>query len=80
MHETQINEQALNEIESVWANFEGRVRLVPGKEAVCHVNQRLQEKYGVSVTPTGIIDAMSAHEIPDEVRDLINALSRFARQ
>lgn len=79
-HESKIHEEALNELENAWKSFENRVQLVPGKEAVCHMNQKLQERYGVSITPTGIIDAMSISEIPSEVKSLITELNQFSRQ
>lgn len=52
--------------------------MIPGKEALSGINQRLQSEYGVSITPTAIIDAMQLDEVPAEMRGLVKALQEFA--
>jgi hypothetical protein len=39
------------------------------------VNSKLQEEYGVSITPTGIIDAMTDDEIPGDMKDLVQYIA-----
>ena len=77
VHETTFMEQAISEIDAGWPEFSERLRMIPGKEALAYVNFRAQE-YGVSVTPTGIIEAMRADEIPSEAVALVAMLERFA--
>lgn len=76
--ETTANEAALSEIERLWADAPTRMKIVPGKEALSSINQSLQDRYGVSVTPTAIIDVMRKEEIPKEMRNLVEALLSFA--
>jgi hypothetical protein len=78
MHETMINEVVLNEFEESWRNVSKRLAVIPGKEAISHLNQHLQHEYGVSLTPTAIIDAMRNDEIPTEVQKLVRDLSEFS--
>lgn len=52
--------------------------MIPGKEALSHLNQEFQKRFGVATTATGIIDAMKAHEVPAEMKNLIVDLERFA--
>lgn len=78
LHEATINEAALEEFKSSWKVLDSRLRIVPGKEALSYINQMLQKEYGISVTPTGIIDAMSVAEVPREMKDLISKLATFA--
>ena len=78
-HEASVNEAGLEEFEANWADDKNRFRLVPGKEALAFVNQRLQEEYKVSITPTGIVDAMQRDEIPDQASGLLEALDDFAK-
>jgi len=78
LHEATINEAALNEFENSWKNQDSRLEVIPGKEALSVLNQRLQETYGVSITPTAIVDAMTADEVPSEMKKLIQELSQFA--
>jgi len=75
-----INECALNEFEAAWDVPSLRFAIVPGKEALSNFNQKLQEGYGISLTPTAIVNAMSTEEIPKEMRDLVEGLSDFSRQ
>lgn len=78
MHETMINEVVLNEFEESWRNVSKRLALIPGKEAISHLNQHLQHEYGVSLTPTAIIDAMRNDEIPTKIQKLVRDLSEFS--
>jgi energy-coupling factor transporter ATP-binding protein EcfA2 len=72
-----VAEAALTELEACWENPKERLRVIPGKEALSMFNQYLQSEFGVSVTPTGIVDAMRVDEIPDEIRNLLTELNNF---
>ena len=76
-HEATVNELALNEFEECWADSNSRLKVIPGKDAISALNQHLQDTYGVSITPTAIIDAMNVNEVPTEMRELIEDISRF---
>jgi hypothetical protein len=78
LNDATITEDALVEFEECWKAPELRLAVIPGKDALSTLNQTLQEEYGVSVTPTAILDAMKASEIPDEMQQLIADLSKFA--
>ncbi|MEQ1890607.1 MAG: AAA family ATPase [Alphaproteobacteria bacterium] len=77
-HEAVINEDTLNEFERCWSNPRTRFEILPGKEALTFINQYLQDKYGVSVTPTAIIDSMIVSEISVEMKNLIAGISEFS--
>lgn len=76
--ETEIAEDALKEFESCWKDLDARLQVIPGKEALAALNQTLQNQYGVSITATAILDAMRSGEIPNEMRDIITDVSKFA--
>jgi len=78
LHEATINEVALREFEEHWKSPFRRLELISGKDALSAVNQHLQDRYGVSVTPTGIIDAMHIDEVPDEMKQLVLDIAEFA--
>ena len=78
-HEATINEAVFRELEVAWTDGEKRLEMVPGKEALSALNQRLQKKFQISVTPTSIVNAMTISEIPEEMKSLINRLSDFVR-
>jgi len=73
-----INEAGLKEFEAYWKDFSSQLEVIPGKEAISAINQHLQEQYGVSITPTAIINAMHLNEIPAEMKTLIQNISQFA--
>lgn len=77
-HENEINEEVLGEIEQNWNNQLGRVDLTPGKDALGHINDRLQDSFNVSVTPGAIIDAMTMDEVPASMVQLVKLLDEFS--
>jgi energy-coupling factor transporter ATP-binding protein EcfA2 len=79
LNQATVTEEALNELEAVWNDRHKRLQFVPGKEAVGRFNQYLQAEYGVSVTSTAIVDAMTVDEIPDEVKNLLLDIAKFAQ-
>jgi len=75
-----ITQALLDEFEERWAAWDTRRDLIPGKEFLSQVNQYLQERYRVTLTATTIIAAISPHEVPDEIQQLIDQLERFRKQ
>ena len=75
-----ITQALLDEFEERWATWDMRRDLVPGKEFLSQVNQYLQEHYRITLTPAAIIAAMLPHEVPDDIRRLIDQLERFRKQ
>ena len=73
-----ILEREMGAFELRWADPGARAQMIPGKDALAHVNQALQERLGVSVTPTGIVEAMRVGEVPAEMASLLRLLSSFA--
>lgn len=73
-----IMQAVLDEFEQVWATGDAYLSLIPGKDALSAVNQQLQARFDVNVSATGIIDAMSDAEVPDEMKSLIQNLGTFA--
>jgi energy-coupling factor transporter ATP-binding protein EcfA2 len=78
LSQATVAEAALNELETCWCDVSGRLKVIPGKEAVSMFNQYLQSEYGISVTPASIVDAMRVDEIPDEIKNLLRDIFEFA--
>ena len=72
-------ERSIEVFEEIWGDEENRLKMVPGKEALAAVNQHLQGTYGISVTPTSIIGAMTTEEPPKEMVELVHQLSDFGK-
>ncbi|MGP9812639.1 ATP-dependent nuclease [Rhodopseudomonas sp. NSM] len=78
MDESTFNQEVLREFEAIWAAEASRRAVVPGKEALATINRALQDKHGVNVTPTSIIESMKSDEVPEEMVSLLLKLSSFA--
>lgn len=76
--EAVANQLALDEFDQEWATANRKFQLIPGKEALAYVNAALQAEYSVSITLSGIVDAMRLDEVPPGMRNLLNDLSVFA--
>jgi energy-coupling factor transporter ATP-binding protein EcfA2 len=68
---------AIDEFERNWKDANSRLGVIPGKEALSYLNTQMQKRYAVTLTATGIIDAMIVDEIPSEMRDLMAELKLF---
>lgn len=78
LSEASIAEKAIIEFESAWEDQLARFAIIPGKEAISHLNGKLQGTYGVSLTPSAIADAMRIQELPLMAKVLIEGLDKFA--
>lgn len=76
-HLATISEAVYSKFEIDWLDATGRLNLIPGKDAMSAINAGLQASYGISLTPSAIIDAMSVHEVPDEMKQIVTLLSAF---
>jgi predicted ATP-dependent endonuclease of OLD family len=76
--DTTVTEFGLREFEQRWSTVEGRLAMLPGKDAWAAINESLQSKFGINVTPTAIIDAMKEDEIPQEMKNLLDGLHSFS--
>jgi predicted ATP-dependent endonuclease of OLD family len=73
-----INNQGLREFEGEWQTLEGRLALIPGKEALSKLNSILKDDCGISLTKHMIIDSFSKSDIDIEMSRLLDELVKFA--
>ncbi len=78
LHDATLVEMALTSFEKQWAEPSTRLAMISGKDAISSVNKQLQEKYGINITESSIIDAMRPAEISPEMKELIHVLGEFA--
>lgn len=69
------NREARRLIDQAWETPEGRLRLVSGKALLSQLSQWAQESFGVSLTASAIIRAMTPAEVPLEVRQFIRSVA-----
>jgi hypothetical protein len=80
LSDSTISERCHALFEEVWHSDDEELRLLPGKEALSHVNTALQVRFGATVTPTAIIDSMKNEEIFAEMRSIIEEIDKFAKK
>ena len=54
-----------------WTNISERVKIVPGKSILTKLNEYLQSKYKISITPHQIIKNMEISDIDISIKDII---------
>ncbi|MEW6673942.1 MAG: AAA family ATPase [Thermodesulfobacteriota bacterium] len=75
--DSTIDEQLLLEFDATWNDAEKRLLIVPGKETLSALNAYLQEKYGVTVSISLIVDSFKKDEVPVEMRSLLQSFDKF---
>jgi hypothetical protein len=63
--------------EDQWGDPIKRIAMVPGKKILARLNDVIQHKYAVTLSPRAIVAAMLVEEVPLEIRELIAELDRF---
>lgn len=77
LDKSTINKRTLEDFEARWQEPTERLKMLPGKEALSYFNREMQS-FGISVTPTAIIDSMHIDEIPEGIKSVVKKLSEFA--
>jgi len=73
-------EEALDDFEKRWTDFSGKLKMIPGKDALSSLNKHLQENYKVNITTTAIIDAMRVDEITAEAKAIVEGIRAFSNK
>lgn len=74
---TALQTDAIRKFEQAWKSLEGRLTIVPGKDVLGELRNKLSERYGVSLTDTKIIRAMRRSELPSDFLELFEKLEAF---
>ena len=75
----QISAETIEWFGDRWSRLDTRLAIVPGKRVMSRLNSRLQQDYGLSLTPRKIIASMRPEELDDDLMDLLRALDHMAR-
>ncbi len=74
-----ITERLMSEYDISWNDFSQRLRMVPGKETLAVLNSYLQDKYGITVTHTLVVDLFNVENIDSEMIELIDLIDNFSK-
>jgi energy-coupling factor transporter ATP-binding protein EcfA2 len=79
LDDSTIDEKLMSEFDLKWKDLAMRLLLVPGKEVLSILNSYLQGLYGITITPSLIIDCFVKDGIPLEMSSLIGRIEEFRR-
>lgn len=79
LDESTIDEKMMAEFDEVWKDIHQRCILVPGKKILSAFNTYLQDTYGITVSPSLIIDCFRKSDIPSEMVELIDEIEEFRK-
>lgn len=63
-----------------WGSLDSRIQIVPGKQVLSALNQSLQNRYGISITPTIIVKHISPDSIPNDLKEILNAFNELCKK
>jgi len=72
-----LNTETSRWFEAKWQDPAARMSVVHGKSTLAMLNRRLQEAYGITLTPSRIVDAMRSAELPADLGQLLEKLDAF---
>ncbi len=74
-----LHAQAHALFEERWKEFDSRLAMAPGKKVLAKLNEIIQRKYSVALSPKAIISSMQIGEVPEDIFDLMVSLEDFCR-
>lgn len=63
-------------LDPLWQTAEGRQSIASGKAIINGLFKWAQEEFGISLTTAAVIRSMRPREVPDEIRQLLDAIVR----
>lgn len=75
-----INARTLEWFDEQWADRSGRIAIVPGKQVVARLRQRIQDELKVTVTDARIISQMRRQDFAPDLVEILTALDGFRLQ
>lgn len=64
-------------VEDHWHDIPDRMQIVPGKLVLRRLRTTVQDRYGVTLTSTRIVNSFAKRLVPDDMRNLVAKLEDF---
>jgi hypothetical protein len=80
VHDATLTQLILEEFDGLWGSESIRLAIIRGKEALSAINGHLQNEFGINITPTAVVDAMTSGEVPREIKLLMADLAIFSSE
>jgi hypothetical protein len=72
-----ISTEALIEFDEKWKNSIERMKIIPGKKVLSALRQNIQDKYGVSLSETRLIEAITIQNAPEGILDILQVIEQY---
>ena len=72
-----IHRPIIDEFNATWSCRLRRLRIAPGKEVLSSFRTHLQDRYGFTVTASGILSSFRRSDLPADIAELMCKLDRF---
>lgn len=68
------NQKAREIVSSKWSNTQEKLSIVPGKDLLKRLNEKMQEKHGISTSVMELVSQIKKEEIPDEIISVLREI------
>lgn len=75
-----INAQTIKLFNDKWLDMDTRMEIVPGKEVLGKIRDKIQKEYKVNLTEMKIIDAIEKTDIPPDLKSLLQKLEEYRKK
>jgi energy-coupling factor transporter ATP-binding protein EcfA2 len=75
--QASITAEVIERFDCQWPPLEARLSIVPGKEVLKRLRERVREQYGITLTTQRIVTAFRKDEIAEDLKTLLDKLEVF---
>jgi predicted ATP-dependent endonuclease of OLD family len=72
-----ITTETIDQFDKKWKTLDERMEIVPGKQILKMLRDKIQSLYATNLTDVKIIDEFKSYEVPKDLADLIERLESF---
>lgn len=77
--QASLSEEAMETFEQKWEKLIDRLNIIPGKVILKEFRSYIASEYKFTLTDVKIIDEFKNHEIPNDLKNLLNDLEKFRK-
>jgi hypothetical protein len=72
-----VNGEAIEWFDERWKTLEARLEIVPGKEILGALRERVKAKTGITLTDNRILAAVNKEDVPIDMASIVRTLEDF---
>lgn len=75
-----VNRETIEWFDQRWESLESRLEIVPGKQVLGALRDRVKAKTGANLTDNRILGSIKTDEIPSDMAELVRGLDNFRKE